>query len=349
VFKQILRPALFGLSRGDPERAHTLIMRQLAIASHIPAALKLIDAVNGYHSAQLTREVFGLRFPNPIGLAGGFDKNGHALPALAALGFGFIEAGGVTRHPQSGQPRPRIFRLPADEGIINRMGLPNDGADAIAARLAHAPKAGVPIGWQIAKSKVTPLDDAIDDYLYSLRVLYPFGDYFCVNVSSPNTPELRRLQERDRLAALLGAIVSETKRLAATEQAPPKPVLVKLAPDLSWQEIDAALEVALAAGVRGIVATNTTIARDHLRTMSQETGGLSGRPIAARSLDVVRYICQHVDSQLPVIGVGGIFDAADAARMFDAGAALIQIYTSFIFEGPAVIKRINRILAEASE
>ncbi len=310
--------------------------------------LRIIAAAYSYHSSKLVREVMGLRFPNPVGLAAGFDKNGHALPALAALGFGFVEAGGVTRYAQPGQPRPRIFRLSADDALINRMGLPNEGADAIAARLAHHPKPPIPIGWQIAKSKVTPLDEAVEDYLHSLRALYPFGDYFSINVSSPNTPDLRRLQEPERLASLLSAVVGETKRMAAASQEPAKPVLVKLSPDLTWDAIEEALAVCKATGVRGVIATNTTIERDQLTTPCDEAGGLSGRPLAARALEVVRFICRRLDGSLPVIGVGGILDPDDARRMFDAGAALIQIYTGFIFAGPGIAKRINRALAEGT-
>ena len=347
MFKSIIRPALFRLSKDDPERAHHLIMGPLALASRFAPLLRMIDALNAYHDPRLAREVFGVQFPNPVGLAGGFDKNGRALPALAALGFGFIEAGGVTRHAQPGQARPRIFRLAADEALINRMGLPNDGADAIATRLATLPKPAIPIGWQLAKSKVTPLAEATDDYLYSLRKLYPYGDYFTINVSSPNTPDLVRLQERAPLTELLTAVVNETRQLAGADHLP-KAVLVKISPDLTWQAIDDIVEVALATGARGIIATNTTITRDGLQAPSQEIGGLSGRPLAARSLAVVRHLCQQLQGRLPVIGVGGIFDADDARRMLDAGAALIQIYTGFIYEGPGIIKRINRALA-ASE
>ncbi|HKD76625.1 MAG TPA: quinone-dependent dihydroorotate dehydrogenase, partial [Ktedonobacterales bacterium] len=340
-FRQIIRPALFQLSHRDPEMAHELVMRQLALASRSQQALTIIAAANAYHSSDLEREVMGLRFPNPVGLAAGFDKNGRALPALAALGFGFVEAGGVTRYAQPGQQRPRIFRLSADDALINRMGLPNEGADAIAARLAHQPKPAIPIGWQIAKSKVTPLDEAVEDYLHSLRALYPFGDYFSINVSSPNTPDLRRLQEPERLASLLSAIVSETKRMATASQEPAKPVLVKLSPDLTWDAIEEALAVCKATGVRGIIATNTTLSREHHTTPCVEGGGLSGRPLAEHALEVVRFICERLGGSLPVIGVGGILDPDDALRMFDAGAALIQIYTGFIYGGPGIVKRIN--------
>jgi dihydroorotate dehydrogenase len=340
MFKRILRPTLFRIS-GDPENAHGMVMAALSRASHIPAALRIIEATHSYQSPSLQREVFGVRFPNPVGLAGGFDKNGRALPALAALGFGFVEAGGVTRHPQPGQPRPRIFRLPADDAMINRMGLPNEGADAVAANLAREPRPPIPIGWQIAKSKETPLEEAPEDCVYTLRALYPYADYFSINVSSPNTPGLRRLQERELLAALLDAVVSASRSLAGAHQQP-KPILVKLSPDLTDAALDEALDVCVSSGVRGIIATNTTITRDGLRTPTKEEGGLSGRPLTTRSLEVVRYICKRLDEKMPVIGVGGIFGPDDAKKMLDAGAALIQIYTSFIFEGPGIAGHINR-------
>jgi dihydroorotate dehydrogenase len=346
VFNAIIRPALFRLSQGDPEIAHHLVMRQLEVASHLPPLLRLIAATAAYQDPRLTREVWGIRFPNPVGLAGGFDKNGRALPALAALGFGFIEAGGVTMQPQPGQPRPRIFRFTQDDALINRMGLPSEGANAIAARLARAPRPGIPIGWQIAKSKATPLAEAANDYLFSLRRLYPFGDYFTLNVSSPNTPDLVRLQERAPLEALLGAVVQEAARLAETHR--PKPILVKISPDLTWGAIDDVIAVALATGARGIVATNTTTQRDGLHANPRQEGGLSGRPLFARSLAVVDYLYRQVGDRLPIIGVGGIFDPDDAQRMLDAGAALLQIYTSFIYQGPGVVARINRALARAS-
>jgi dihydroorotate dehydrogenase len=342
MFNAIVRPALFRLSQRDPEVAHQLIMRPLELAAHLPPLLRIIDAASAYHDPRLAREVFGLRFPNPVGLAGGFDKNGRALAALAALGFGFIEAGGVTRHPQPGEARPRIFRLPQDAALINRMGLPNAGAAAIAARLARTPHPPIPIGWQIAKSKVTPLDEAAEDYLFSLRKLYPFGDYFAVNVSSPNTPDLVRLQERAPMEALLGAIVREAARLAGPNR--PKPILVKISPDLSWSALDDVIAVALATGVGGIIATNTTTARAGLSYDPHEAGGLSGRPLAARALEVVRYVSDHLAGRLPIIGLGGIFGPDDAKRMFDAGAALIQIYTGFIYRGPGIIRDINRAL-----
>ncbi|MBA3826638.1 MAG: quinone-dependent dihydroorotate dehydrogenase [Ktedonobacterales bacterium] len=344
MYQAIVRPALFRWSAHDPEIIHHQMMAAMELAAHLPPLLRVIQAVSADADPKLARQVFGLRFPNPVGLAGGFDKNGRALATLAALGFGFIEAGGVTRFAQAGQPRPRIFRLPADGALINRMGLPNEGAEAIAQRLLSQPRPAVPIGWQLAKSKVTPLADATEDYLYSLRTLYPFADYFTLNVSSPNTPGLRQLQERGPLTELLTAVVTEAQRLAGPHLRP-KPILVKIAPDLSESALDDVLAVALATGISGLIATNTTVTREGLHADPGEAGGLSGRPLFTRSLAVVRHLVRALDGRLPVIGVGGIFGPDDARRMLDAGAALIQIYTGFIYEGPGIIRRINHGLA----
>jgi dihydroorotate dehydrogenase len=345
MFATLGRPILFRLSRNDPEQAHHVIMRALELAAHMPPVLAALQATYGVADPRLERQVFGLRFPNPVGLAGGFDKNGKALIGLAALGFGFIEAGGVTLSPQSGQPRPRIVRLPAEHALINRMGLPNDGAAIIARRLAHQPRPAIPIGWQIAKAKMTPLEGAPQECARTLRLLHPFGDYFTVNVSSPNTPGLRTLQERDRLRDLLAAVVRET-RLLATPRQPAKPVLVKISPDLSWSELDDVIAVTLETGARGIIATNTTTSRASLRSDPHQDGGLSGRPLTDRSVEVISYIHHQLNGQLPVVGVGGIMSPDDALRMMDAGAALLQLYTGFIYEGPALITRINRALLD---
>jgi dihydroorotate dehydrogenase len=346
LFKSIIRPALFRASAHDPEVAHHLVMNGLAFASHYRLLLKMLEIANAYKAPALERTLFGLSFPNPVGLAGGFDKNGLALPALAALGFGFLEAGTVTRYQQPGNDRPRIFRLPEDGALINRMGFPNDGADVIAQRLSQLPKPNIPIGWSIGKSKVTSQEEAVEDYLYSLRKLYDYADFFTVNVSSPNTPGLRKLQEKEPLEQLLRAIVQEAEVLARRiGKDTARPVLVKISPDLSKGQLDDVIEVCLACKIRGIIATNTTLSREGLSEGSKnatETGGLSGRPIFPHSLAIVRYLCQKLDGRIPVIGVGGISGPDDAQRMFDAGASFIQIYTSFIYEGPGIIKRINK-------
>ncbi|GER91174.1 dihydroorotate dehydrogenase (quinone) [Dictyobacter vulcani] len=348
LFKAIIRPAMFRTSANDPEIAHHFLMDQMARISHHQTILKIIEATSAYKSPVLERDVFGVHFPNPVGLAGGFDKNGIALPALAALGFGFIEAGTVTRYAQPGNPRPRIFRLTADQAMINRMGFPNDGADAIQARLARLPQPGIPIGWSIGKSKVTPQEEAIEDYLYSLRKLDAYSDFFTVNVSSPNTPGLRKLQDKEPLDQLLHAIVQETKQLAQqTGRRSAKSVLVKIAPDLTEEQISDVVEVCLQRDVRGIIATNTTLSRTGLQQQSAETGGLSGRPLHARSLEVIRYLSKQLDGRIPIIGVGGIFGPDDARCTLDAGASLIQLYSGFIYEGPGIIKKINQHLSHA--
>ena len=348
LFKTIMRPAMFTLSAKDPEIAHHWVIAWLAFASHHQVLLKIIEAANAYTSPVLGRNVFGLHFPNPIGLAGGFDKDGLALPALAALGFGFLEAGTVTRYKQPGNDRPRIFRLPEDHALINRMGFPNDGADEISKRLANAPKPAIPVGWSIGKSKRTLQEEAVEDYLYSLRQLYDFSDFFTVNVSSPNTPGLRKLQDKEPLQHLLHAIVQETEVIAGPTGTA-KPVLVKISPDLTESQIDDVIEVCLACKIRGIVAANTTLTREGLHVSTAETGGLSGQPIYSRSLKAVQYVCKKLDGSIPIVGVGGIFGPDDAKRMFDAGVSLIQIYTSFIYEGPGVVKQLKRALSTVSK
>lgn len=341
LFKPLIRSTLFHTSASDPEIAHHWVMNRLAFASRHRLLLKILEAANAYKSPSLERTVFGVRFPNPVGLAGGFDKNGLALPALAALGFGFLEAGTVTRYRQAGNDRPRIFRLPEDDALINRMGFPNDGADEIAERLSRLPKPTIPVGWSIGRSKITPQEEAIEDYLYSLRKLYDHADFFTVNVSSPNTPGLRNLQEKEPLNQLLRAVLQEAEVLARqTGRSPAKPILVKISPDLTDGQIDDIIEVCLNCNVRGIIATNTTLSHKGLQQSTRETGGLSGRPLYPCALAIVQYLCKRLDGQMPVIGVGGIFGPDDAQRMFDAGASLIQIYTSFIYEGPGIIKSI---------
>jgi dihydroorotate dehydrogenase len=352
LFKTLIRPILFRLSASDPEIAHHWIMKRLAFASNHQVLLKIIEVANAYKASSLERDVFGVHFPNPVGLAGGFDKNGIALPALVALGFGFVEAGTVTRYAQLGNERPRIFRLATDGALINRMGFPNDGADTIHDRLAKSPRPTIPVGWSIGKSKITPQEEAIEDYLYSLRKLSDFSSFFTINVSSPNTPGLRQLQDKEPLDRLLQAVMQETEAIAAEkrqssplQKEPEKPILVKIAPDLTQGQIDDVIEVCLRRNVQGIIATNTTLSHAGLSKRNTETGGLSGRPLHQHAVAVVRYLCKTLDGRIPVIGVGGIFGPDDAKRMFDAGASLIQIYTSFIYEGPGVVKKINKGVA----
>jgi dihydroorotate dehydrogenase len=353
LYRRFLRPALFRLADGDPEGAHDQVLSVLAAISHSPLLTQALTlsaaAIGGRIPRQSAREVFGLRFPHPVGLAAGFDKNARAIPALAALGFGFVEVGTVTREAQPGNPRPRLFRLPFDQGLINRMGFNNEGALAVASHLAEMRPVSVPIGVSLGKSRVTPLETAAEDYSSSLDALYAYGDYFAVNVSSPNTPGLRVLQEADRLDALLRTLVGQLERLAQLEVPPrprPKPLLVKIAPELDDAALQQIASVCVARGVSGLIAVNTTTARDGLdmsaRAVSAEEGGLSGRPLRQRALSVTRTLHEQCGDRLPIIGCGGIFHSDDALRMLDAGAALVQIYTSFIYEGPLIARQIAR-------
>lgn len=275
-------------------------------------------------------ELFGLKFPNRLGLAAGFDKDAVALPAWKNLGFGFIEIGTVTRHAQPGNPRPRIFRIPSHKALINRMGFPNQGADVVAKRLSRLrmprPHQPFPIGINIGKSKIAPLESAAADYLDSFQKLYAYGDFFIVNVSSPNTPGLRSLQQPEQLTAILSAL-QEFNRANAN-----KPLLLKIAPDLEFEVIDQILQVIEEQKLSGIVATNTTI--DHSSVPLKETGGLSGLPLARRSTEIISHISKSTSGKLPIIGVGGIFTPDDVKEKLDAGASLLEVYTSFIYLGP---------------
>jgi dihydroorotate dehydrogenase len=316
LYSSLLRPVLFRLGSGDPEVAHHRTISALRLFGAVPGA----SALRRVFAVDAPRTVFGLRFPNPVGLAAGMDKNGVALPGWAALGFGHVEVGTVTWHPQPGNPKPRLYRLPASHALINRMGFNNDGARALAARLRTAPDLPMPVGISIGKSKVTP------------------------NVSSPNTPGLRGLQDRGLLDELLAELTGEAARLAYGGV--PKPVLVKIAPDLDDAAIGEIIEVCGARSVAGIIATNTTLARDGLAAgdvaTGAEAGGLSGRPLAARALAVVSFVRRESAGRLPIVGVGGIGAPQDAVRMLDAGASLVQVYTGFIYGGPELVRGISR-------
>ena len=322
----------------DSERAHHLAID----------ALKVLQATTPSLSppsdARLSQTLWGVHFANPVGLAAGYDKNAAVPLAWSALGFGFAELGTITAKAQPGNPQPRIFRLQHDAALINRMGFNNDGATAVARRLARAlpPHRShpIPLGFNIGKSKVTPLEEAADDYVESLERLFPFADYLVVNVSSPNTPELRRLQEPDRLARLLETLRVRSQQLSRQAQRPPKPLLVKIAPDLTNEEVVEIARVVLAVGVSGLIATNTTLARPGLRSTINEEGGLSGKPLTTRATEVLRVLFQAVEGKLPLIGVGGIFSAEDAYARIRAGASLVQLYTGLIYAGPLLARRI---------
>jgi dihydroorotate dehydrogenase len=333
LYRNLLRPLLFSM---DAETVHHLAMGAISCAG------SLFHAFAPSFDARLERTVFGLRFPNPVGLAAGFDKNAIALQGWALLGFGFAEVGTITSRGQPGNPKPRIFRLPAQRAIINRLGFNNEGVDAIASRLRHAEASGgwprIPVGINIGKSRITPVEEATADYLLSFERLHAYGDYFVLNVSSPNTPGLRSLQDREALTELL-----ETIQRRNTSQ---KPVLVKIAPDLSWEAIEEILALADEHQLAGLVATNTTIDHSSVPEGQRQQGGLSGAPLRERSTEIVRFIAKS--SRLPIIAVGGI-DSPDAAlEKLDAGAALIQLYTGLIYEGPGLIGGIcEALLARA--
>lgn len=341
-YDRIGKPIFF---RQDAESAHERAVALLAALGRIRPACALLERLNQLPPAvHRPVECLGLRFPNTVGLAAGFDKNGRAWPAAAALGFGHVEIGTVTRHAQPGNPKPRLFRYPEQQAVINRMGFNNDGAAAVAGRLARLPGPGrrrIPLGINLGKTKVTPLEGATEDYLESFRLLADHADYLVVNVSSPNTPGLRELQDAAWLTPLLSALVEENRARVSAGK-PRRPLLLKIAPDLSFPQIDAALGVIAALGLDGIIATNTTLARPGYFAGVNEAGGLSGLPVRARSTEIINYISRATAGRLPIIGVGGITDAASAAEKLDAGATLVQIYTGMIFRGPFLAAELAR-------
>ena len=331
LYERLLKPILFSI---DPELVHEMAIATLKTLSRLPW---LLDAMPRPGDKRLSREVFGIRFPNPIGLAAGFDKNGMALPAWAALGFGFIEIGTITALGQFGNPRPRIFRIPEMEGLINRLGFNNQGVQKIAARLEHLRRSSgwpkIPVGINIGKSKIVPLQEAVSDYLRSFQRLQGLGDYFVLNVSSPNTPDLRKLQEKAAIGELFAAIQQQNQG---------KPLLVKIAPDLTFAQLDDILALANEHQLAGVVATNTTIDQQSIPKEIRQTGGLSGKPLRTRSLETLCRIKRNCS--LPVISVGGIMSKDDAKERFDAGAELVQIYTGFVYRGPRLVREIAREL-----
>lgn len=344
IYEKIIRPVLF---KQDPEDAHERAIASLKLLKKSGLMLRVMERFNQTSSEQPI-ELFGLKFPNPVGLGAGFDKNAECWTAMAALGFGFVEVGTVTAHEQPGNQRPRMFRIPEHEALINRMGFNNEGAEAIAARLAKGPvskKRTFPLGVNIGKSKVTTIENAAEDYLSSFHKLADHADFFTVNVSSPNTPELRKLQGADYLMDLLNALHSANQERAKKLGKPRIPMLLKIAPDLSFTEIDQVVASILDVGFDGIVATNTLVARPDYMSETLETGGLSGRPLKARAANIVKYIHQSTEGKLPIVGVGGITDVESAGAMFDAGASLVELYSGLVYRGPFFPRDVARGMA----
>lgn len=343
IYEKIVRPVLFNL---NPETAHEFGIETLKIGLKSKTARNFLAKKFADDSfGELER--FNLKFKNPLGVAAGFDKNGAVVNQLAALGFGFVEVGTVTFEPQKGNEKPRLFRLPADRALINRLGFNNDGAKRIVERLKRINPDCV-LGVNIGKNKDVPVDAAVENYLASFDLAFEVADYIAVNVSSPNTPNLRELQKAENLEELLSELQKRNRELSSEKQS--KPLLVKIAPDLSEAEIEAIVEIALRLNLSGVIATNTTTKRENLKTKIHEIGGLSGEPLAGRSNEVIRKIHTFSNGKLPIVGVGGVFTAADAFEKIRAGACLIQSYTGFIYEGFAFARDVNaglsKILAE---
>jgi dihydroorotate dehydrogenase len=343
----LIKPLLF---KFDPEHVHHFVTANLKHFNRFPGGAALSRTIWDFKDAKLEKDVFGLHFKNPVGLAAGFDKNAEMMGEMANLGFGFVEIGTVTPLPQPGNPKPRMFRLPDDGALINRMGFNNVGVDVVAERLAafrNNPKKnekGLIIGGNIGKNKNTPNEDAVSDYIKCFDRLFDVVDYFVVNVSSPNTPGLRALQEKEPLMQLLNTLQRRNLKNGIT-----RPILLKIAPDLTNQQLDDIVEIVKETGIAGIIATNTTISREVLVSKDElktETGGLSGKPLTKRSTEVISYLSKKSNGKFPIIGVGGIHSTEDAIEKLHAGASLIQLYTGFIYEGPGLIKRINKRLLD---
>lgn len=337
MYKAIIRPLLFLF---DPEKVHHFSFRFLRFVFAFPGGKKLLRSLYGYKSDRLSRELFGLKFKNPLGLAAGFDKDGIIGGNWENLGFGFVELGTVTPRPQVGNPKKRLFRLPKDKAIINRMGFNNRGVEHLVEQLKKTKRSDLIIGGNIGKNKDTPNDQAFEDYRICFEALFPWVDYFVVNVSSPNTPNLRDLQEKEPLTRLLKGLQGLNQ-----QKDQPKPILLKIAPDLSEGQVDDILEIVRDSQIAGLVATNTTISREGLKTSEEEVkaigaGGLSGKPLTQRSTEMIAYIHRQSRGSVPIIAVGGIMTPADAQAKLDAGASLVQVYTGFVYEGPGFAKKV---------
>ena len=335
MYRLFVKPLLFLF---DPEKIHYFVFAQLKWVNKIPGIAALIRFFYQVKHPSLEREILGLSFSNPVGLAAGFDKDAKLYKELSNFGFGFVEIGTLTPKPQAGNPKKRLFRLPKDTGLINRMGFNNEGVDAAIPRLKK--NKGIVIGGNIGKNKITPNEKAADDYIYCFKTLYPHVDYFVVNVSSPNTPNLRALQEKKPLTDLLNTL---QKLNQATEN--PKPILLKIAPDLTEEQLLDIIDIVKTTKTAGVIATNTTLSREGLQSSNKmETGGLSGKPLTDRSTEVIRFLSEKSQKAFPIIGVGGIHTPEDAIEKLEAGADLIQLYTGFVYEGPGVVKCINKAL-----
>lgn len=340
IYRNLAKPILFQI---DAEKAHHLTVDGLGAVSRVPGMSSLIHTFCGVKSDPATTvSLCGITFPNPVGLAAGLDKNAAAVRGFASLGFGFMEVGTVTPRPQQGNDKPRLFRLPADDALVNRMGFNNVGAETMAAHLKQAGRVRIPVAVNIGKNKDTPNEQAEDDYRKCVRTLYPYGDFFVVNISSPNTPGLRNLQHGAELQSLVRAVKDEMDKASKTYKLPLKPVFVKIAPDVTETELEYMVESLVSSGVSGVIATNTTIGREGLRhPNAKETGGLSGKPLTGRSTDIVRRVYRQTGGKLPIIGSGGIFTASDAYEKIRAGASLVEVYTALIYKGPGLLRELN--------
>ncbi|WP_333820199.1 quinone-dependent dihydroorotate dehydrogenase [Ohtaekwangia sp.] len=342
MYKLFIRPLFFLI---DPEKIHHLVFATLRVIGRIPGGKAILRVFFNYKDSRLERVVFGLKFKNPVGLAAGFDKDARLIDEMACLGFGFIEIGTLTPKPQPGNDKPRMFRLPKDQALINRMGFNNQGAMAAVAQLRKR-KSSVIVGGNIGKNKITANEQAMDDYASAFETLYDYVDYFVINVSSPNTPGLRELQEKEPLGKLLRYVISLSKQKPVY-----KPVLLKIAPDLSPSQLDDIVSILKETNADGVIATNTTIERSDLETSAEEiraigNGGLSGKPLTHRATQVIAYLRDKLGKDFPIIGVGGIMSPSDAVEKLKAGADLVQVYTGFVYEGPSFAKKINQALLQ---
>ncbi len=338
MYKLFLKPIFFLF---QPETIHHLVFKTIKFFCKIPGVPAIIKNLYVINDKQLERKLFGLTFPNPVGLAAGFDKDAKLFDELGYYGFGFIEIGTLTPRAQPGNEKPRMFRLPDDEALINRMGFNNGGVDAAVKRLKNR-KTKIIIGGNIGKNKITPNEEAVNDYEKCFESLFDYVDYFVVNVSSPNTPNLRALQDKEPLTHLLNRV----KKLNSQKKNP-KPILLKIAPDLTNEQLDDIIEIVKETKIDGVIATNTTISRERLKTSKEKiekigAGGLSGKPLANRATEVVKYLSEKSSNAFPIVAVGGIHTGEDAIEKLKAGASLVQIYTGFIYEGPSIVKRINK-------